>query len=177
MAGLFAGIETSKIGGMYKTSTRKYEGLFGDDKDQLTEIDLVPRIKLQTGDTIVLLESIVDESGDILTGEWNGKPIPYMACQVLDARGRHVGYQVYNASILYAMPTVSYKDSRMYSPITRILSRNEQNAVVEKAVNTNKELVESVKKGMRFRITRIFSEWEKSSDKDAPRRYMWSQTL
>jgi hypothetical protein len=75
------------------------------------------------------------------------------------------------------MPTTSYKDARQYSPLTKILSRDDKNALVEKVVNTNKELIESVKEGMKFRVTRIFSEWEKGGDKDAPRRYQWGQIL
>ena len=175
MAGLT--VETSKISGFYNTTVKKYDGLFGDQG--LTEIALVPRIRLQTGDILELLEDVVMPDGNVRVHneDYKGKAVIYMTCKVMDSRGRFVGYQVYNASMLYAMPTTSYKDSRQYSPLTKILSRDEKNALVEKVVNTNKDLIESVKEGMKFRVTRIFSEWEKGGDKDAPRRYQWGQIL
>lgn len=164
-------IDSSKIAGFAKVEYADFANLFGDAANQLKESPVVPRIRLQVGDVIELLDDVVNDDGKIYVGKTpfdNGKLVPHMLVKVT-AKDRFIGYQVYNVSMLYNVPSGSYKYARQYVPIGRIAPLPEGAPDTEV---TNKEIIQSLKKSMRFKVTAIYDEYEDGNK--APRRYQWA---
>lgn len=166
-----AGFDYSKIAGFAKVEYADFATLFGDAPNQLRESPIVPRIRLQVGDVIEILEDVVNKDGKIYVGKTpfdNGKLVPHMLVKVT-AKDRLIGYQVYNCSMLYNVPSGSYKNARQYVPIGRLVPLPEGAADTEV---TNKEIIQSLKANMRFKVTAIYDEYEDGNK--APRKYQWS---
>lgn len=175
MAGII--VDKSKIAGFRKMTAVNFDSLW-EGNDALAEVDLVKPVMLQTGDFVTILEDCKNEKGECYTDLFKGKPVINVMVEITDSRQRHVGYQMVNASMFASYPSVNYKDHRLHSPITEIVLPDDEGNLKPIAVNSNKQLYLALKAGVKFRVTRVFNEWEDESREKRPaRKYQWAQVI